>query len=578
MRTPTTIQFSSLMRRVFSAAFIVAVSAGQAVGAEFETQLANRVIGVPERHALASELPWTKSISEIQQSLFDLGLFDGQIDGRLTSKTLDAIRRYQRRHGVIDTVTAWPSLLVHMRAIGEAARMQGALKEARSRQIDIARARLLEHGAARKLVGEGMRRDVADPTRDSEACFEVPDMRCILDEALESIRAVGRAKYRDWALQDLIAVFARAGMIEPLKDAVRRLSDPRLVLVVLRESVLSMAADGRVLGAEEVLLFLPAGEDRARALAGLARGWLARGAGPRARRAAERVLEEIAGLDRSEPSVRIAASLAIAFGRAGDDAMAGRARAASESHLLGQDAGGVPGAAFAKALAELGQIDRALRKLDHVEDESMRRPALISLVSAHAGRRAVDQAIAAAGEIDIPRYRVIALCDGARRLAAEDEPAAATRMLDAAVTQLAGVEGEYASDFAWACVAKAYAEMDDGGRAEGAARHIESVALRARTLWRIAGLRRAAGALAEAMGLEETAQTVTGTVDSFKRVSILSEISIALAREGRGGEARVLMRRALDSIRGIKTRWWRARALCRVAAALFELELHGVPR
>ncbi len=166
-----------------------------------------------------------------------------------------------------------------MQVLGEAIQVQKSLKAARVRQIGVAKTQLLKHTAARDLLASTMRKESADPTHDPSICFAAPTLRCLLDEALESIRGVTRDRYRNWALQDLIVVFAAAGMVEPMKDAIRRLTDARLVLVALREAVAAMVAVGRMEDAEETLEPMPDGGDRVRALLVIARGGSRQGIG-----------------------------------------------------------------------------------------------------------------------------------------------------------------------------------------------------------------------------------------------------------------------------------------------------------
>ena len=63
-------------------------------------------------------------------------------------------------------------------------------------------------------------------------------------------------------MQDLIVVSAAVGMGEPMKDAIRRLTDARLVLVALREAVAAMVAFGWMEDVEETLELMLDGGDR----------------------------------------------------------------------------------------------------------------------------------------------------------------------------------------------------------------------------------------------------------------------------------------------------------------------------
>lgn len=551
-----------------------------ASGARAEpVQLAHFIVGVPERREHTSELAWTEAVAEIQGTLFELGFYKGPIDGRLSPQTMDALQAYRRRHGVIDTDATWQTMLTHMRAIGEAMRLQDSLKAARDRQLEEAKAKLLGHAAARSLVRDGAFRETADPTHDSSACFAAPTLRCLIDETLENIRAVSREKYRNWALQDLIGVLARAGLMEPMKDAVRRLTDARLILVSIRDGATAMAVAGRMDLAEETIALLPEGRDRIRALTALARGWLARGEQGAAKEVAERLIGELRGVGEGESRASAAAEAAVIFARSGDAVQARRIIEAGAGPLdaaMRRDS--AVRASAALVLAELGETDSAVGLIAGIPQGSVRRSAEMALIAAYARNGSIERAVDTANAIDIARYRVVALCEATRILAEARRESDARRSLKAAIEHLAAVEGEYAIDYALSCIAEAHARLGEVDRAEAAASHIEGSDLKARTYWRLLALRRAAGD-DQAAGddrateaLERAATAVTETVDTFKRVSILSDVAAIFGRSGREAEARALLGQAIGIVRDVKSRWWRARALCRIAAAMIVLE------
>jgi hypothetical protein len=176
---------------------------------------AYRVVGIEEPGDLSSELGWRDVLAAIQRNLKQLGYYKRPIDGRYGDAMRKAVDRYRRRNGIIDKETIWPAVLIHMQVLGEAIQVQKPLKAARIRQIGVAKTQLLKRTAARDLLASTMRKESADPTHNPSICFAAPTLRCLLDEALESIHGVTRDRYRNWALQDLIVILAAAGMVEP---------------------------------------------------------------------------------------------------------------------------------------------------------------------------------------------------------------------------------------------------------------------------------------------------------------------------------------------------------------------------
>ena len=67
---------------------------------------------------------------------------------------------------------------------------------------------------------------------------------CLLSEALESAKAIGKAELRDWALGEILIAEARAGLGERAMETTSRINDPRLVMVALRDIAEAQAAGG----------------------------------------------------------------------------------------------------------------------------------------------------------------------------------------------------------------------------------------------------------------------------------------------------------------------------------------------
>lgn len=545
-----------------------------------------RVVGVQAEWDLASEFGWRDVLAEIQNTLAELGYYKGPVDGKLNQATRKAIQRYRRRNGIIDDETIWPSVLIHMQALGEAVRMQKSLRAARVRQIDEAESRLRRHSAARELISRKPSREIADPTHDSSLCLSAPTLSCLIDEVRESIRGVNRDSYRNWALQDLIGVLANAGLVEPIKDAARRLTDARLVLVTLRESVSSMAEMGRMAEAEETVALMPDGADRARALMSIAEGWVRRGDRSAARDTLKFALREIRRIEDHRISVQLEAEAAIVFASAGQQEEAAGILAAlieKLAELKAQTFSEVESkfsndgmAHVAAAYAEIGNLTAAAKVMESIGQGSEARRSQMALLVAYSDLGNANQAIEMAMKIDAPRYRVVGLCEVARRLIKAGQIAGGERALDVAFDHLPKINGEFATDFAWSCVAEIYGLMGDQRRAEGAVSHIEGADQKARTLWRLWSDSVRANRATEAAAYQISAITATREVDTFKKTALWSDAAILAAKSGLQDQSEEYLGEAIELVSGMSTRWWRARALSRIAKAVIVLEIEGL--
>ncbi len=540
---------------------------------------AYRVIGVEERQDLTSEFGWRDSLAEVQRLLREFGLYRGPTDGRLNEQTRRAIDKYRQRNGVIDEETIWPSVVFHMRAISEAVRMQKSLKAARLRQIEEAKSRLETHAAGRDLVVRTRQRETADPTHDSSICFAAPTLECLLDEARESIRGISQDRYRNWALQDLIGVMAGAGLVEPMKAAVRSLTDARLILVSLREGVTSMALAGRMTEAEETVALMPDGLDRTRALLAMIKGWLKQGEKGAARELLERLRKELESNGNREDSLRFEAKAAHVFADAGE---AGQTRAILANLSQGLD--GLTETAMSEILSDLsvayariGETDTAEAFVNRIKRSADMRRSRMALAGAYADAQLVERVLQTVARMPVARYRVVALCDAARRLIEWNNIVEGRRALDQALKDTALVEGEFATEFAWACVAEVFGLLGDNDKAQEAVGHINGKDMKARTLWRLAQLPLNVGSSAGA-SLEEAAVLATEATDTFKRVAIWCEAATEADRRGESDLARERINRAIDIVANMKTRWWRARAISRIGAAFVTLETAATRR
>ena len=562
--------FSSLRAAVISVALFYAFIPGESFG--------YRVVGIEGRDDAAIEFAWRDTLSEIQKILAAFGYYKGPVNGRVNEATIDAIRKYRRRNGIIDDEMIWPSVLVHMRALGEALKMQKSLKAARARQIEEARLKLEQHSGSRELVVQGATKEVADPTHDPSICFSAPTLRCLIEEALETIKGINRQRYRNWALQDLVGVQAQAGLIDMMRETLKRITDARLILVSLRDSVGIMSSLGRTDEAQDMIEMMPSGRDRIRSLVSVAQGLLARGDKAGAIEIVERLKTELTEFKSGQFPAQVHAEVAVVFAQFG---LLNQSENALERIATAPDSTEVHPIVFGNiiaAYAGMGRLDAAEEKLTVSKSSSDFRKGRMALSATYAKLGEIDRALHHAEGIESPRYRVIALSGAAMSAIAAGNNDGGLRMLEAALSSMPDVEGEFATDYAWSNIAEVQGRLGAREDAKNTALRIESRDMRARTLWKLSELSANVGREEDRSFFENLAIVQTKETDYFKRVSIWSEAPVGVAKAGNMALSRKRLNRAIAIVREIKLRWWRARAISRVARAFIVLETEAARR
>ena len=221
---------------------------------------------------------------------------------------------------------------------------------------------------------------------------------------------------------------------------------------------------------------------------------------------------------------------------------------------------------------ELGDLDRALVILREASSDSYPRKGRIAVTTAYAAEGGIKAALKVAKEIVSPRYRAVALCNVARKFAERGDIESARTALTRAETSVPAIDGEFASDFAWSCFAEPYDLIGDNPNALKSLGHVEGNDLKARSFWRMWAARFATGQTNDAEGLKSQAIEATKAADTFKRVSIWSEASAIAFRAGEKGISKDYLGNAIAVVSGMQTRWWRARALSRIAKMVISLE------
>lgn len=512
----------------------------------------------------ASDAPWASVIHDIQQILADLNLYNGPIDGRYTVAVKEAVHRFEKQYGRIGDGPALSEALSRMTSIRTALQLRDSLASVRRRGID---------EAARALRGNAATRDLVDkvpapprsaqPLRRSAAqdCRAEPTVRCLLRQASVSLEAVQRDYYRDWALREIIVAEARTGQFESVRARIRQLSDPRLILVSLREYAEALAAHGQFDEAIRTAESIPEDENQIRALAAIAVLQAQAGDTVNARRLVEKVFSALESKSAMAGRVAIATSLASGLADAGDIvhariavALAQRIASPATTRLVQRvELGMITG-----ALAETGQYREAMSILSELVQETP-EPAVTMTASA------ISKATVAEAE----RYRVTTLCSLAIVQAKLGDRAAAAAILKKAKLAAGKVRRGYPAAYAHARIAEAWAAAGEFTTAEDMTAALAHPVLRAQGFWKVGAARAAAGDTAEAQRLERLALGETLKIPSlFDRTIVLGDSAASRARAGRGPEAKALLRRALELGHSIEDAWWRSRAFAHLARTL----------
>jgi len=511
-----------------------------------------------------ADVPWSSVVRDIQRELRDLGLYNGPVDGRYSAEVKDAIDRFERLHGRIGEGTPLTDTLHSIVSVRDALRLRRNLDEVRRRQTQQALQALRANPETRDLV-EGRRHadnDANGANSDAADCRTGVSVDCLLAEARRAAAGTDEINFHDWAMREIILTEVRTGRgSAAVRDRLRQISDPRLVLVAMREVAEAMAQDGRVADAIDLAETIPDAENQVRAVSAIAVSAAKQGDKAMAERLSRRVVTRLQAEEGLAARVAIATALASGLAQGGDiegaraviRAARGFASPATASLIRRAEVGMATGAA-----AQSGDYDPAVDALSELAEESA--SAMIAASASAVSR-------AALAEQD--RYRVPTLCNLAVVQAKAGNSDAAAETVAKAAETAARVRKGYPQDYAWFSVALAWAQIGHFDHAGAALDRLGNDLLRAEGLWRIAEAAALAGAAGAADGYEQRAHAAAIQIDSrFDRAMLLGDMAVAAAGVRRTAAARQMLDEALSAGRALNTGWWRARAFARLATAL----------
>jgi len=596
---------------LITAAFAAAFSAAQPANAATDIELAARPSGEETEagkpldgaggKAKTPGKRWRSgtSILRIQRTLSDLGLYLGPINGHLDDETRAAIRIYQKGAGLKADGKVSRDLLGLMQNAVKVRKLLRRLDRARKSGKDAARQALLNHPATRDLV-QSANSERADPTRDSRACRKNPTVRCLLNEASESVKAVFRPELRDWALGEILVAEARAGLTEAAMLTARRIRDPRLIMVALRDIAEASAEAGLGDEALEAARIIPDPEKRLDAFAAIADIQIRRGERDAAKATAKPMLALLAKTTDVLKRISFRTRAAVILTRAGNPSGAGREMAAAEAEaraLTGENQVGMALRFVASAFADMEQPDQALTILEDIPSASERTTVLVSTANAQARAGDAAAALATADTIEAVRFRTVVLGAIALAQAEKGDDTGAEATLQVALAAVDKIKIPFARSYAISRIALAMARLvkpgeikavpeddkekakDEGSlrpltyaKAAETATRVDDNRLRAQTLWSIADAQRKADDVEGAAKTENMAEEATREIVSkLSRVWMFGEMAIAHARIRAHEQAWSDFNHSLKAAWIIDNPWGRSRAMARLATTLIVL-------
>jgi len=548
---------------------------------------------VPKRETFSLDSPIANPlIIRMQKALAEAGYYKGPFSGSINSETETAIRNYQRRENMAIDGIVTEKLVNHLESSVKVQSLLQQLKRQRLLKMESARQALMQSPETRSLLADAPKtNETANAARDSGPCFAAPTPKCLLEEASQSARAISKDELRYWALSEILVAEAKAGLVDRAMNTVRRIDDPRLMIVALRDIAESLARSGRPTEALSAADIIPDTLKRAEALAAIAaiqtETLHSKPPPVGARKTVELLFATLSELEDPIKRIALKSQGAITLYKIGDTATArdilSHARETADA-MAERKPRSIALRHVASALADIAHPEQALEVLKNLPELSEHTPVLVSAAAALALAGQSDLALATASSIEIVRYQAIVLGRIALAQATAGQMPAARSTLDKAVDAIKRIELPFAQAYAHEQMAqtlKSIARLQD--RASGQATYQRAVRsagkisdnmLRARTLWSIADAQRASGDTAAAMTTEALAETATSSIRSnLTLVWMFCNIAIDHKADAAPTRAQKAFTRALGVSKTISNPWGRARALARLASTQIDLAI-----
>ncbi|MBT3916928.1 MAG: peptidoglycan-binding protein [Rhodospirillaceae bacterium] len=535
-----------------------------------------------EERELSSE---SELIKRIQIMLNKMDYYSGPEDGRMSEDLRQSIRTYQKTLSKkIDGLVS-DDLANHMETQSRVGAMLRRLNQIRKTDIAAARKALANRAETREFLKRGNIDEVADPTRDASPCFRDPKEKCLLEEAIESAKAIHKRELRDWALGEILVAQAKTGFIAQAINTVSKIGDARLIIVALRDIARAQARAGRIDDAWQAAQIIPSAFQRLEAFAAIADIQLKNKDHDGAHETAAQIILQTDRLDNPLQQVTLLAQMAVVLAKIGDTGAAedaltraqGLARSKAFEDQLSSMERGAALRHVASAFAEIGQPLRALSLIEEVSGAYDRTAVLMSAATAQAQSGDTKAALETARKIIGRRYSSVILGRIAVAMSAKGQKTQAAVTIRLALTKAEDIELDYARSYAIGQLSLSLIDIgiqDKAATIENAAEtalEIENDRLRAYALWSVAAAQAKKGLTDEVKKTEQLAIDATDAIgSSLSQVWMLGDLATENIQAGQLERAASAFNRGIAIAESIDNAWGRARALAKLAATLHD--------
>jgi len=535
-----------------------------------------------EERELSSE---SELIKRIQIMLNKMDYYSGPEDGRMSESLRRSIRTYQKTLSKKVDGLVSDDLANHMETQSRVGAMLRRIDQIRKTDIAAARKALADHAETRELLKNKNIDEVADPTRDASPCFRDPKEKCLLEEAIESAKAIHKRELRDWALGEILVAQAKTGFIAQAIHTVSKIGDARLIIVALRDIARAQARAGRIDEAWQAAQIIPSAFQRLEAFAAIADIQLKNKDHDGAHETAAQIILQSDRLDNPLQQVTLLAQMAVVLAKIGDtgaaeDALSraqGLARSKAFEDQLSSMERGAALRHVASAFAEIGQPLRALSLIEEVSGAYDRTAVLMSAATAQAQSGDTKAALETARKIISRRYSSVILGRIAVAMSAKGQKTQAAVTIRLALTRAEDIELDYARSYAIGQLSLSLIDIgiqDKAATIENAAEtalEIENDRLRAYALWSVAAAQAKKGLTDEVKKTEQLAIDATDAIgSSLGQVWMLGDLATENIQAGQLERAASAFNRGIAIAESIDNAWGRARALAKLAATLHD--------
>lgn len=512
-----------------------------------------------------TDIPWSKQVLEIQRALLDLGLYRGAVNGRLNAATEKAIRRFEVKFGRIGQGGLSPDGILNLSSVTNAVRIQRLLEKSRKDQVIRARSALTRNRETQDLVRNSDRwssgsADIEYVTK----CTPQTMTECSIAKALDEIAKIGRSDYRDWALRDAVRVIASLGAEKVGREVISKISDPRLILVSLREMAVGLARVGHMASATEVAYAIPDVRNKAKAFASLALIRFSNGE----RKAGDILLADMLEVLEDEKNtsnfVSMVTEVCRLLGRAGLQDVAGAMMPHVEERmrpLEGETQADAEWGMVATAYATLGDGENAERALKRIKNADTRKRLILPTAPIFTD----DSAVQDESEKKKSPYRIRSLVVAMNNFAQVRQFAGdldgAKQLVVRSAKFLEFLDRSYASDYTRAHFIDQALRVGLNRDAFEVVKTINRKGLKIKKKWGFVG------GGDDAVSLEEAIADTELVSNLFQRCLIYLHASRVVAGKVSADEVLALIEKARALTEKLGEPWWRARALISLAAA-----------